>query len=383
MRQQIIFYLSITLLLCFAALGCTTKPVGVVYNTDTGINTIEPIVLGEIDPSFNKSAKFIAGLSSEDVEAAPFYGEYCKAADEGWNRMFASNRQNIMQWQKENLKYDYNKAVFYPFSGPDVLHPLSLYPELRELVMVGLEPTGGVPDVTHMNKAELNQLLTAINFTLDHAFFATIDMSKNIKPSSTNGISAIMLFFLSRGGYDVLSVKEITLPAVPNARPIKGVEILFADSQAVASGNADVKRVRYLQLDVGNGSAKMPTLVDFMGRFPKFTCVIKSASYLMHMNHFSQIRDLIFTNCGSILQDDTGIPYKKLKNSGSFDITVFGKYHKPLPIFKEFYQAELDKDSQAANASKLPFVYGYGYGYEDITYHVVLARRKAQKSADE
>jgi hypothetical protein len=43
-------------------------------------------------------------------------------------------------WRKANLPEDYSRSVFYPFSGPDILHPLTFYPEATEIIMFGLSP---------------------------------------------------------------------------------------------------------------------------------------------------------------------------------------------------------------------------------------------------
>ena len=95
----------------------------------------------------------------------------------------------------------------------------------------------------------------------------------------------------------------------------------------------------------------------------------------MKWNTFSKIRNLILSRSESILQDDSGIPFSYFKK-GSWEITGFGKYHKPLPVFKNHYQKDLklflDKNSKVM----LPFAYGYGYGYPDMTYHLILAGKK-------
>ncbi|NJO91653.1 MAG: hypothetical protein HC831_23835 [Chloroflexia bacterium] len=43
---------------------------------------------------------------------------------------------------------------------------------------------------------------------------------------------------------------------------------------------------------------------------------MKSASYILHSNDFQILSDLILKQSKTIIQDDTGIPFSKLKNSG-------------------------------------------------------------------
>jgi hypothetical protein len=116
----------------------------------------------------------------------------------------------------------------------------------------------------------------------------------------------------------------------------------------------------------------------FVERYQGLTTIIKSASYLMVWPTFSRIRDIVLTRSSSILQDDSGIPYRTLKNSKNWSLSYFGKYHKPLPVFAGHYQPELEADIAKNSKGPLPFVYGYGYGYSDMTYQLVQAVRKGE-----
>lgn len=376
------------LLIFTASVSCRDKATNTEYNIDTGLNAKPPIVLKE-KAAFNDTARFLGGLESEKYGKDEYYAEYCRTVEKIWNEFFGTNLQSIREWSSANLRSGEAKAVFYPFSGPDVLHPLSLYPNAREILMFGLEPTGGVPDISNANKERLRELLEAVRFTMEHAFFVTSDMEKNVRPVDTNGISAIMLFFLARGGFETLQAKETDFfdnsaasaqssqhQKQSEQKRNRGIEILF-----VKAGERNVRRIRYFQMDAGNGSKSLAEFQSFMEDFPPPATVIKSASYLMRWNTFSQIKNLILNKSVSILQDDSGIPYETLKRDGRFRLTHFGKYHRPIPVFADRYQPDLQADNKAFSKVALPFVYGYGYGYEDMTYHLVLAEKKPSEKA--
>ena len=341
--------------------------------------------------ALNDTARFLAGLPVESEAVKPyidkeFYPKYRAEIDKNWNESFNLNRESIQKWRAENLSDDYSLSVFYPFSGPDILNPLAFYPNAKEIVMFGLEPTGGIPDLKKVKPAAVNQqlslLLKALNFSLDKAYFITLDMGKTVKPSSINGISAIMVFFLARAGYDIIDMKEINIAKNGSAAngktadksAINGIEILFSEKDS-----KEVKRARYFTLNIVDDSKQVAGFDAYMRKYPALTTVVKSASYLMHWNNFTKIRRLVLDKSDSVIQDDTGIPYRIFKKSSEWEVTHFGRYHKPIAVFKTSYQKELDEDNKRYSAAPIPFVYGYGYGYKDITYHLVLAKKLKKK----
>ena len=352
----------------------------------------EPVLITTKNNIFNDTARFLAGLPVKNEIIEPyidenFYPEYSTTIDENWNKAFALNKESILKWRAENLKDDYNLSIFYPFSGPDIIHPLVFYPKAREIIMFGLEPTGGIPDITSVEAAEVNQQLSlfsdAIDFALNRAFFVTLSMEKMVKPSSLNGTTAIMFFFLARSGYDILGIREINIEADGSLAEgtstergsINGVEILFAEKDS-----REIKRVRYFTLNIENSSRQLARFDTFVREQLPFTTIVKSASYLMSLNNFSRIRSLILETSNSIIQDDSGIPYSFFRNNPQWNVTHFGRYHRPISAFKEQYQKALDDDNKRHSVTPIPFVYGYGYGFRNITYHLVLAERAEKLS---
>jgi len=357
------------------------------YNVYTGAPGAGPVLITKKNDIFNDTANFLAGLpvKNETINQyidKKFYPQYSAEIDKNWNESFNQNRESIIKWSSENLTSDYGLSVFYPFSGPDISNPLAFYPKAREIVMFGLEPTGGIPDLKNVDPSEINQqlklLLNAINFTLDKAFFVTLDMQKTVKHSSLNGTSAIMIFFLARGGYDILNMREINIAEDGSAadgvsadkNSINGVEILFTENNS-----KDVIRARYFTVNIVDDSRQVDRFDAYMRKYPPLTTIIKSASYLMRWNNFSKIRNLVLETSNSIIQDDSGVPYSYFRNNSEWNVTHFGRYHQPIKVFKMNYQSDLDEDNKLYSVVPIPFVYGYGYGYRNITYHLLLAER--------
>ncbi len=340
---------------------------------------------------FNQTARFMAGMKLpgkselEKFTVDKRYKRFSSDMEKSWSRFLEKNMRNIRVWRNSHLPGKYDRAVFYPFSGPDVLHPLTFFPDAREIVMFGLEPLGTIPDPVKLGKNRavgfLWGLPRVLNFTLKHAFFVTLDMGKNVGRNPYTGITGIMMFFLAREGYVICDVKKIWLnrkseivlkkPGGPYFGMVPGIEIVFK------KGNEDIlRRVRFFRLDISDRSRQFPLFSRYIEKGPMYTTIIKSASYLMHHRAgFIRIRKLILKKSNSILQDDSGMPHRFLPEK-DWKISYHGEYHKPLKVFKMYYQKDLMKLVKKNSSGPLPFEYGYGYGFDDMTYHLIYAEKK-------
>jgi len=92
-------------------------------------------------------------------------------------------------------------------------------------------------------------------------------------------------------------------------------------------------------------------------------CFFKAASYLLHNDYFSQIRNLCLKQSQRILQDDSGIPYAVLKQNG-FKVHLMGVYHRTIPLFSDYLQEDLKDSYSNKNPANLPFNIGY-----NATFH--------------
>ena len=86
--------------------------------------------------------------------------------------------------------------------------------------------------------------------------------------------------------------------------------------------------------------------------------LLKAASYLMHSNNFSQVRDFLLAHSKIILQDDSGIPYRFFSKD-KWNIRHCGRYVGPINRFKEYPQPDLAKENAASKPAPLEFSFGY------------------------
>ena len=91
----------------------------------------------------------------------------------------------------------------------------------------------------------------------------------------------------------------------------------------------------------------------------------------MHYETFSKIKNLTIAKSASLLQDDTGIPYRFL--STSFQANLYGKYTIPIKNFSAsaHYQKDLAKlYADSAKVKDLPF--SLGYHWQDLNQNYML-----------
>lgn len=91
----------------------------------------------------------------------------------------------------------------------------------------------------------------------------------------------------------------------------------------------------------------------------------------MHKSYFSVIRNTVLNKSKLILQDASGIAYKYY-NPAKWNISLYGTYVKPIEMFKDFYEPDLQ---EAFAKSSKPIGFRYGY---DKKSSLLLARLKTR-----
>jgi hypothetical protein len=100
---------------------------------------------------------------------------------------------------------------------------------------------------------------------------------------------------------------------------------------------------------------------------------------MTHHREFSVIRDLVLNNANTIMQDDSGMPFKYLV-ADTWKVQLYGKYTQPFGVFKYWAEPELAKAYSEPGVKPLPF--RIGYGYSAIPSNELVARRVHPLVAD-
>ncbi len=277
------------------------------------------------------------------------------------------------------------RDVFYPFSGPDFLYAVTVYPNAGRYVFFGLESPGFIPDPDGIPADSLRCFLNALDQSLsrlmEKRFFVTKEMIHDLRRENVTGTIPLLMYFMARSGCRVLSIQPVRIDthgAVVYADDFsakrvsnRGVEFLFRKNNSIR-----IQKLTYLTMDVSDEALDLNrNAFRFLaGLDAGVTTYIKAASYLMHRKGFDTIRETILSKSASILQDDSSIPFKFL-SPAEWNITLYGEYIECIQSFRECYQPDL-KAAYGSGARPLDFDIGYGR----VT-NLLLAVKKAPSAA--
>ncbi len=348
--------------------------------------------------SLDELACLIAGIDKGDSAIvlnrffkSKEFRKFSMALSNRWIKYDTIKYQKLVSFQDEVIKknVETKKTLFYPFSGPDILYAQTFFPEADQYIMMGLEPVGTLPiyDEEKIEPDSMGNYYSAVNTSL-HAilkfsFFRTASMKEDLRNEEEDGTVHLLLLFLKRMGNDICSAKPITVdslgaisyyksfPALKKKGGInKGVEIVFTTKDKVA------KKLYYYSLNLADGGLKYNKgMAKYLNGIGEVNTYLKGASYLMHKDYFSAIKNVILDKSSNVVQDDSGIAFKYFLENGKFDYSFYGDYIKPIPMFKEFYQADLDSMYKLKGAKEIGF--GIGYNFKDKRSNLMFAKRKS------
>jgi hypothetical protein len=309
------------------------------------------IAIGQ--PSPDDLAKFVAGLPARDpglaaLEKEPWWTSYASELDHKWASMDQRQLARVRAWARGNPAVSrVSGTVYYMFSGPDFLYARTFFPNAATYILCGMEPIGSVADVTKMApgnvSSDLGNQRHALDTMLTTHYFITKDMRVDLSRGYVGGTLPLLYVFLEKSG--------CTINAVNFSGP--SVQIDFR------SPSGQSQSLYYFRTDLSNGGGN-GSFLAFCKRHGPGASLIKSASYLMHGDGFSTVRNFILANSTVIVQDDSGIPYHYF-DPGRWDVHLYGVYEGPISLFSGKYQADLAKAYQAARPGELGFAFGYAW----------------------
>ncbi|MCL2025864.1 MAG: hypothetical protein FWG92_03560 [Leptospirales bacterium] len=337
---------------------------------------------------YEETARFLAGkpldASSSLYEKASndFYKKYAAEISEGWRKFQSPNLEKMRLWWKDHAVKRSEKNILYPFSGPDIMNVLAFFPDGDTYTLFGLEPPGAIPDPHSMNEKQIsdgfNKIRQSLNSILRMNFFHTKHMAVDLGTDSFNGITGLIMLFLVQEGYTVSDVRKVTVSDegdlvafdVTGKHPVHGVEISFR------KGNGKLQIVRYFMVNVLDYflETKTPNFIPYIAKGEPYCTFLKSASYLMHNPaRYSKIRTAVLTLSSSVVQDDSGIPFRSFLPE-EWDVALHGVYTKPIKLFEKLAQPDLRKAMKEKSSGVLPFSYGYNHRQEQS--NLLIAEKK-------
>ncbi|MGC4014074.1 MAG: hypothetical protein QM755_06075 [Luteolibacter sp.] len=345
------------LLLALALSGCSPAPVKTTTPGDPAASEPPPVfapVSGTGDA--NDVALFLAGkpvhhgAALAQMQMTANYKSYSDDMRYRW-RYYASRRTYKQStWSDANLAPTIGSpnTLLYPFGGPDLLHAIGMFPHTSTYVLLGLEPAGTLPMLEGQDPGAvfgaLSQLSRSVDTQLKVGYFITKDMRSDLANGPLQGVTPILLSTIGLMNGTVQNIQGIS------AGGNSGVQI---DFRIPGSGS---KRVIYVAGDLSNrgfSGGYRSWLSSYGGSVAYF----KAASYLMHDDGFSGIRNYVLSSCQSVVQDDSGIPFRYYSG---WQTKLFGSYDTPIELFAKHAQPDLKAAYSAAGpVPQVPFGSGY------------------------
>jgi hypothetical protein len=313
--------------------------------------------------SLNDTARFLAGMPVagvlEPLTHDPAWQEHATAMNEAWARKERRQISPIRQWMLANAP-EYHRSTdtaYYMFSGPDFLYASIFFPVANSYILAGLEPVGNVPDILQLPAAtyaaDLLSLRNSMNSIMRFQYFITKDMRTDLGRGNIGGTLPILYVFLARLGYTIDNVTRVSTPA-------EGVKIVF-------SGGEQPQTLYYFKTDLSGGNS--PFLRWCAARGPGLS-LLKAASFLMHSDGFSGVRNFLLQNSRVIIQDDSGIPLRAFPKG--WTVTCYGRYVPHKEEFEKYYQPDLAA-LYAQDPPPAPLGFAFGYHWQKDEGLLMLA----------
>jgi hypothetical protein len=347
----------------------------------------------------NDVANFLAGVPLPDasplssLQRTSFYREHVTALAKLSQRFDRNYYTKMRAWSAAELasRIPMRVPVYYFFSGPDAVSPIALFSDAPIYILGGLESVGSIMPPNALAPEEvafgLENLRKSAEVILSFGHFITKDMKAELDRTAFRGVLPLIYTFIALTGGEIVStryfavvkggaVQELGSESVQPKGQLPGVRVDFR-----ARGRSQVQTLLYVQANVADDFLKSnSSLLQWAGSHGPGNVYLKAASYLLHEPYFSRIRSFLLNQAISVLQDDSGIPFRFFRD-GRWQISLFGTYSGTIDIFAKYYQSDLQAAFATPGAvASLPF--GTGYKWRLGESNLMLAiKQQAQAPA--
>lgn len=373
MKKFTLITLALAGMLTFVIAGGCTNGGGktaqaVPTDTVPVVEEVIPVYIPEADPILNSTARVLAGLPLEESDSlyaltqTKEWAQHAQVMDKMWAKCQETlDKVDTICVNDLSAIVDQAKNVFYSFSGPDFAFMTAIFPLAETYYMFALEPTGKVITPEGVKGKVYNQIQKTLQVLLGSSFFITKSMAVDMNTEEIDGTIPVFMVLMARMGYELVSIdyQDLTEDGewidVEKSSPFIKIRF-FRDGEQPME-----QTLYYLSTNIAtvNFDPRVQAMIDKID--PETTAsFVKSCSYCLHEQKYSQIRQDVLDHSFALIQDDTGITYNTLLENG-WKVTLYGKYTHPLAVFGEsVYQKSLD-DVYKAGVDIRPLGFRFGY----------------------
>jgi hypothetical protein len=317
---------------------------------------------------------------------------------EFWNTAWATKDSALLgklrNWARQEFtpENESTQTAFYPLSGSDFMTIHQFFPKAKHYVFFALESEGVYPDsafVLNLTREQAEFAIENQRRALADLFRLTFQitqyMGRDLSRGSLNGQLPILLAFIARTGHEVINVQPIRLSDAAQVEVLTTQARSLHPQDSVVTGfrytfrkdaNSPLQTLDYWCVDIENKQQpKYPEFVTYLNSLKPTSTYFKAASYLMHYDEYTQVRQAIVNVTQFLLQDDSGFSYKLLKD-GPWEVTYYGMYDKPKLEIWGTYQPEL-KALYVRGEGIRPINFGLGYTNREHNCNLQVGRRRA------
>ena len=347
-----------------------------------------------VDSFYNTYAQRVAAKDTtpfNDIDQSSLVSFYHLQNDK-INPIIENRLSLITNWNQSILsrnKVSDSSFVFYPFSGADFIHAYYLYPNASEYFMSAIENIGDIVDVTKLNKVEFFEYVKDFDTVMRDIYMRSYFITKNMeedfsKKTKINGVLPILLWSAAMTNHDIIHVKYFIVDSSFEKKYVdlsaRNNNKLSVEIKLFDKTNNKFQLLNYYSVDLSNnGLRNSSKSLKFMKNYISDSSngFVKSASYLMHYDSlFSTIQQLVLNKNMYLVQDDTGVPFKKFDLT-KWNIELYGVYEKPIKDFSEtLYQKSLDDAYQNNKYYKGGLKFSLGYHWSSKNQNQLVAIKK-------
>jgi hypothetical protein len=319
--------------------------------------------------AYDTTANYLAGLAVpaaavDAPESDSPWIVHSRELDRAWKRTDQQQLPAIEHWIPDFIGPANGdiSTMFYMFSGPDFLYAHAFFGNARTYILCGTEPVGAIPNLSSIPPQELAgtlaNLRSSLESVLNWGFFITKNMKLDLTRTQLSGTLPVLYVSLARAGCTINSVALVTLDRAGDvSENVKGETPGARISITSSSGLSQT--VYYFSTDLSDDGIKSkPGFLRFCEKQGHGVSLLKAASYLMHENGFSLVRDFLLTRSDVLVQDDSGIPLRFFEED-NWSLRYCGRYVGPINVFNKYWQSDLADAYARVTPAPLPFSFGY------------------------
>lgn len=243
------------------------------------------------------------------------------------------------------------RKLLYLFGGPDVLYPHLLFPNLEDLVLVGLEQPGQVfsPErLADTKKLEpmMGRIAKAYNSLMRMSYFITTAMASELTEFGTSTMIAVGL---AANDFEITAVEPVAIEPSGELRATaersNGVRVRFRKPSGQQGS------VSYFRMDLSDQNlARNPAFTRFLEQTRFDTAFYKAASFVSSSRNFDGLNRFVISQVKHVVQNDDGLPLRAFKDTApNWRLRLYGHYTVPHKQFgTNGHQSDLRTTTAAA-----------------------------------